>query len=266
MKGLDSASIAPGGAWAFTTRSRRGTLVNGLLQLSPRPVTLTGLIEEADLVAWSRDGSFALLYDSKGGQLQRIRLSATTASAEPPLDLSLWGKATALAIDPTGQKIAFGVPGTGLYLLTVGHLPALISSMSQPIAISFDATGVHLFAVDLGQQQILGFDSGGGAFLFASLVQPNGSVLSPTGLGVSGGGRYLLVSDTSRQAVLVYEIASQSLSSIIPLAFPPSRLEALSSSPSFVLNGTDPRQSILILDATQNPSVYFVPAPGDPRQ
>lgn len=267
MKAIDWASIAPGGTWAYITRQGKGGgFVGGLSTLSPTAVAVNGLIGGVDRVAWSRDGSYALVYSTSGSQLQRVRFSTGGASADPPIDLTPFGTPVALAIDPTGQNIAFGVAGSGLYLFTAGQSPVLVSAMSQPVAIAFDATGLFLYVADLGQEQIVEFNSGAGPFPFASLVQPDGSILHPVGLAVSGEGQYLLVADSAGQAVRVYATTTQSLMNTISLAFAPSHLEALSSEPSFLLNGGNDQESLLILDAGQAPSVYFVPATHEARK
>ena len=267
MKGVDWASIAPGGAWAFIIRhGHGGGFVGGLSALSPSALAVDGLIAPVDRVAWSRDGSYALVYSAPGNVLQRVRFSAGGASADAPLDLSAFGAVMSLAIDPTGQNIAFGVAGSGLYFFPAGQSPTRIAALSEPAAIAFDTTGANLYAADSGQGEIVEFDAGAGPFVFAALAQPDGSTFQPVGLAVSGGGRYLLLADGAGQAVRVYDTASHNLVNSISLAFAPTRLEALSSNPAFLLNGSNSQESLLILDASQVPSVYFVPAPHEARK
>jgi len=266
MGAIDSASVAPDGQWALVAESGRNAFVRGLAEPSPTEVSVDGLTDGITRIAWSRDGSYALVYSSSGNALQRVRLSGAGATADPPLDVSPWGRVTTLAIDPAGQKIAFGIPGSGLYLVNVSQAPVLLSSMSRPVAAAFDDTGLRLYAADLDQQQIVSFDSNSGMLPFASLAQPDGTALDPAGIAVSGGGRYLLLADRATRAVLVYDIASQTLANTIPLDFAPSRLEALSSGPSFLLNGEHGGEWLMILDARQIPGVYFVPAVQEGRQ
>ena len=260
---VDSASIAPGGKWALITKGGRSSFLRGLSDLAPAESSPDGLIDAVDRVLWNRDGSYALLYSSSGTRLQRVQLSHTGAIADRPVDLSPWGQATALAIDPAGQQIAFGVAGLGFYLFQVGQSPALLSSMASPAAAAFDGTGQRLYAVDLDQQQIAEFDSGSSALLFASLAQPDQEgtppAVTPVGLAVSGDGRYLMLADSAAQAVRVYETASRSLANTIPLDFTPSRFEALSPG-TFLLNGDHSNEWLLVLDARQIPGVSFVPA------
>jgi len=266
LKDVDWASIAPGGTWAFVTRRGTGNFWGGVSQLAPTLTSLEGLIQAVDHVAWSSTGSYAVLYSSSANRLQRVSLTGSGPAADSPLDLSSWGNPATLAIDPTGQRIAFGVAGSGLYLLNVGQAPALISAMVQPGPMAFDGTGLCLYATDLGQSQIVEFASGSGPLAFAPLAPPNGDPVNPVGLAVSGGGSYLLLADSAGQAVQVYQIASQSLANTIPLASAPSGLVALSSAPYFLLNGGDTEVSLLILDARGTPSVFFVPAQREARR
>ena len=260
---VDSASIAPGGKSAFITRARHTSFVSGLSALAPVESSIDGLIDAIDRIAWSRDGSFAVLYSSSGSQLQRVQLSGNAPIADAPVDVSPWGPVTTLAIDPAGQQIAAGFSTSGLYLFTGGQSPALLQSMANPQAAAFDGTGQSLFAVDPDTQRILQFQSGAGFSQFASLAQPNGPALQPAGLAVSGDGHYLLMADSTTQSVLVYEMTSGTLTNTIPLSFAPSRFEALSAGPAFLLNGNNRKEWLLVLDASQTPAVYFVPAGGE---
>ena len=265
LQGVDTASVAPDGNRAFVVRSRRAAFVSGLSSLSPADVSIANLMARVSRIVWSRDGSYALLYSSSTKFLQRVTLSGTP-SADAPVDLSSWGLPSTLAIDPTGRQIAFGIPNAGVYLLAAGQSPVLLSPLVQPAALAFDSTGSHLYAADTAQQQIIDFDSGSGPVLFASLVQTDGSAADPAGLAVSGDGTSLVLADRNAHAVLVYDLTSRQLSNTIPLTFAPTRFEALSSSPTFLLNGDNSREWLLILDARTTPAVYFVPAGQEDRQ
>lgn len=183
---VDSASIAPGGKAAFITRSGKSAFISGLSGLAPAESSIDGLIDPVDRVVWSRDGSFAVLYSSSGSQFQRVQLSSSRPLADAPVDIATWGRVTALAIDPTGQKIAVGFAASGLYLFTAGQSPALLLSTTRPACAAFDGTGQSLYAIDLDKEQIVQFQSGSGPLDFVSLAQPDGGSLNPRGLAVSG--------------------------------------------------------------------------------
>jgi hypothetical protein len=259
LSDVDLASVAPSGKSAFFVKGGQAGFIQDIsAAISPAPTD--GLISSVDRIVWSRNGQFALLYSSSGNQLQRVAVSSKGVAADTPIDLSSLGQATALTIDPTGQQIVFGVSGSGLYLATPSQSPALLSSMANPVAAAFDDSGVNLYAADLGQQQIVTFQSGSGPIPFASLTRADGTASTPVGLGLSAGSRYLLAADSATRSVLVYDTGSQNLVNTIPLDFSPSRFDALSTGPSFLLNGDRSNEWLLILDARQTPAVYFVPA------
>ncbi len=259
MSDIDSASVAPGGKWAVITQGGHSSCFQGLSNLSPVESTPDGLIDAVDHVLWNADGSYAVLFSSSGNQMQRVRFSNSAASPDSPVDLSPWGQASLLAIDPAGQKIVFGVAGSGLYLFPAGQSPALLSPMATPSVAAFDATGKSLYAADLDQQQIVKFDSDSNATTFAPLVQTGTAAANPAGLGVSNDGNYLMLADSAAQAVQVYSMADGSLANTIPLDFSPSRFETLNSG-TFLLNGDNSNEWLLVLDARQVPSISFVPA------
>jgi len=262
---IDSASIAPGGKWALVTKGDHSSLVRGLSDLAPAESPTEGLMNTVDRVKWNSDGSFALLYCSRTNLLQRIRVSDAGAVADAPIDLSPWGQVTTLAIDPTGQQMAFGIAGMGLYQFGPGNPPVLVSSMVSPVAAVFDAAGRRLYAVDSDRQRIMAIDFGSSAMEFASFLQADTAAVAAVGLAVSGDGRYLVLADSTAQAVRVYETASRILIETIPLDFPPTRFEGLLSG-TFLLNGDNSNEWLLVLDARQAPRLSFVPANREPVQ
>lgn len=257
---VDFASIAPNGEWALVSHAGRSSLLHDLSNLAPVRSPASGLLNAVDRVVWSRDGSFALLYSSSQNQLQRVNVSAAEATPDAPLDLSPWGSPATLAIDPAGQQIAFGVAGSGLYLFAPGQSPALLSPLGQPAASAFDGSGKRLYVVDAAQQQIFVFDSGSSALSFASLAQDGSPAVTPVGMTVSGDGHYLLLADSAGKTVRVYDTTSATLVNSLTLNFMPSRFEALSATPTILLNGDNPAEWLLVLDARQSPSISFVPA------
>jgi hypothetical protein len=254
LRGVTSASIAPDGRWALIKTDGGARLIS----LAPSESSAENIIEAADRVVWTRSGSFAVLYSSSTRQLQRVRLSRTQAFPDSPVSVS-WGEVTSLAIDAAGRQIAVGVAELGLYLLRVGEAaPTLLPAIGRPGALAFDEDG-RLYAVDGASQRILRFDAAGGAVEFASLTEPGEPATDPVGLALSKGGRYLLLADRATRAVRMYETGSGNLASTISLDFAPSRMEPLSSAPSFLLNEPGPKEWLLILNAADFPSVSFVP-------
>jgi hypothetical protein len=255
------ASVAPGGRAALAVKDGHLAVLLGLSTLAPYDAASDGLIDAADRVAWSRDGRFAALYSSASGLLQRIRFGAPSPTADPPLDTSSLGRLTALAVNAIGGRIAFGTDAGRLYLIENGQSFALISStIAQPSAAAFDDSGQHLYALDATTQRIIEFNSGAGETEFTTLDGADPAV----GLALSANGRFVLVTGASK-TVRVYEASSRSLINTIPLDFTPSRMERLETDPVFLLNGDNDGEYLLVLDARETPSVYFIPAASEER-
>jgi hypothetical protein len=264
LNAVDGASVAPGGSWAIIVKDGHSTIIplSGVVAGDPSD---TALIDDVDRVVWSRNGAAALLYSSTASQLQLVRVSTGAATADAPLDLSPYGPAVALTIDPAGRKIAFGITGVGLYAFDAGQSPALLSDMAQPAAAAFDDNG-RLYAVDAATQRLLQFDPAAGASEFAVLSQPDGPTVDAAGMAVSAGGRYLMLADRSAHAVRVYDTASGALSNMLALDFAPTRMDAISAGPIFLLNGDAGNEWLLLLDARNIPATFFVPASTEDRQ
>src|SRR5262249_22252015 len=144
--------------------------------------------------------------------LQPVRFCAGGPAAGEAIDLSPWGSATTLAIDPAGRRIAFGVAGAGLYVFDAGQSPALLSDIAQPAAAAFDDQG-RLYPLDGAPQRLLQFDPGGSGFEFASLAASADSpAIDAVGMAVSAGGRFVMLADRAGRAVRVYETATRTLS------------------------------------------------------
>ena len=263
--GVQWASVAPGGDWALIAKDGCSRLMRGISSGAPSDSSPDGLMDGINRAAWSPDGAFALFYSSSGNQLQRVRIAGGAAQADAPTPVPDSGRVTTLAISSGSGQAVFGVSGTAgaLYLLPAAGTPVLLSPMGNPAAAAFDDSGNRLYVFDGGTGKILEFDAGAGPFEFASLPQADGAAPDFAGLALSGGGSYLLVADGAGKAIRVYDTSSQMPTTTIPLDFAPSRLEALSDGPLFLLNGDRRHQWLLILDARRTPEVYFVPAIGE---
>src|SRR5437773_1614547 len=154
LNGVTAAWVAPGGRWAFVTAAAGQAFVRGLSEAAPAECAAEGAIAAVDRVAWSRDASFAVLYSSSTGRLQRVRLADGQVSVDEPVDLTGWGEPATLAIDPSGRQIAFGIAGAGVYVMDGVQSPALLVSMARPAAAAFSDTG-RLYAVDAETRRIV---------------------------------------------------------------------------------------------------------------
>jgi hypothetical protein len=268
LNNIDNASIAPGSDWAWITRTGRSTFITGLSAADPAEVSPDNLIDAVDRVAWARNGSIAVLYSSSSGRLQRVRLSGGDVVPESPIDTSIPGHITTLAIGAAGQVVA-GIAqqdGGGLYAWSDSGGAVLLASVSEPsmIALSDDSSYVYLIDKAAGKVVQVAFPAGTPED-FALLTDPSGNTLDVAGMTVSADNSSLTLSDRSSRTVYVYDTGSKTLAASIPLDFAPSRAERFSASPLFVLNAPAANEWLLVLDATATPRVYVVPAPGEPQ-
>jgi hypothetical protein len=255
----DAAWIAPGGLWAFVKTAGGAGFVRGLADAAPAAFPADGIIDGVERVAWTPDASAAVLYSSSASRLQRVRMAAGRISADDPVDLTAMGKPAALAIDPSGKRIVFGIAGAGLYAIDEGQAPVLLASMALPAAAAFSDAG-RLYAVDAETRKIMEFGADGSPADFAVVDLPEGAGFDPVGLAVSGTGNYLMLADKASGALRVFETASRTATDPVPLDFAPVHLERLSTGATFLLNRPGGKQWLLVLDAADAPRVYFVPA------
>jgi hypothetical protein len=253
---LNESWVAPGGKWAIVNTPDHSGLVN--LLAAPSNAAVTGMIDGIDRAAWSRDASFAVLYSSSTAQLQRIKLSNNQVSLDPPMDLGPWGVPATLAIDPAGL-VAFGITGAGLYVVNGNQTPTLLLSMIRPTAAAFSDSG-RLYAVDRETARIVEFAADGSPSDFATVEVSAGAEFQPVGLAVSGSGKYVVVADRGTQSLRVWETATRTPLDSIPLDFVPAVMERLAAGSTFLLNRPRATEWLLVLDATDIPRVYFVPA------
>lgn len=259
LSDINAASVAPGGKWAFVTTATRSTFISDLSEAAPVESDSNGIIDAVDRVAWSPDASFALLYSSSSARLQRVRLTGAHVSVDESIDLASLGTLSTIAISPSGRQIAFGIAGAGLYAIDGQQAATLLVSMTSPAAATFSDTG-RLYAVDAETRRIVEFGADLSAADFAIADAFDGAQFEPVGLALSAAGRYLMLTDKGTRTVRVYATATRTLADILRLDLEPVCMERLSANATFILNRAHEKDWLLVLDATDQPRVYFVPA------
>jgi hypothetical protein len=79
-------------------------------------------------------------------------------------------------------------------------------------------------------------------------------------MAVSASGTYLMLTDRGTRSVRVYETATRTLADTLVLDFAPAYMQRISTGATFLLNRPRAKEWLLVLDATDKPRVYFVPA------
>jgi len=259
---LDFASIAPGQNYAIGVHRGQPLLVTGLGSAQASVASLPGASPIPEGVAWSRDGSVAVLYSRTGGWIQTFTGFPAGVSGSAPLSVAtLGGALSAVAADAHGQTVAIGVTGdhAGVYGLTAGEgsFSALLQ-ISQPAALAFSEDSGTLYAVDGSTNQMWEINLTSSASLAWPVITDN--VVAIQAAVDATNQKVLYVADVSSRSLLIYDRATRQLATSLPLSFDPTVLEPLGAS-DFVLRSrvttSDPLWSFT---NRGQPNVYFVPA------
>jgi hypothetical protein len=253
---VESAAIAPGGRWVFAGAAGRGGFLRnrGNRDLVDEPVA--GLMEGADRVAWSADGTAAVLYSSSRGAIQRVSFRDGRGVAGEPLNFASPGeRLTALAVE-AGGKVAAGV-GSGLYLLVPDALPIPLAGEGWFEAAAFSPDGRLLAAAESTSRLVS---------VFRGLPPVSETIRfadepEPLGLAFSADGRRLAMADGVCGCLRIHDFAAGRVVSEIPLDARSTDLSPLNGGSLFLLRRWAPT---LVLDFGLLPAVFFVPAP-DPE-
>ena len=139
---LAYGSVAPQQNYALMFREGRCSLVLGLGSAQTSTVAVPGSFVLPEGVAWSGDGSTAVLYSRTGNWVQV--LSGLPSAINPGASLSvapLGGTLTSVTADLHGSRIAIGVAGgtAGVYQLVNGTNFVPLLSVAQPISLAYSA-------------------------------------------------------------------------------------------------------------------------------
>ncbi len=260
---IEFGSVALHQNYAIAFRRGRGLIVSGLGtdQTTSSPLTDSSAVPEG--VAWSGDGSTAILFSRKDNWIQKLTGLPGSPKLGPSLSLSLLGGSlTSVASDTTGATIAIGIAGgasSGIFQVTDGQGFVPVLSMSQPVALSFSDDNTTLYGIDGEARQLSEVrmsDLTSQRWGLDPLQDPI-AVRSAPGASNS---RVVYVAGRSDRLLMAMDASSHQTIATIPLSFQPTSLEPLGRK-SFVLgsrvSGHDPLWS---LTTSPQASVYFVPA------
>lgn len=254
------AQVSPDGRMALGVAEGVLLRITSLETFNPVEIPLAGAIAAVDRIAWSPDSSAAVVYSKESHRLQRLSGLDGAPTAHEPLELAPWGELlTTLAADDRAERIALGIEGAGLFLIAADRTPLTIASLDRADSAVF-AGGV-LYAADRSARKIVEVRNLSGspeALLFAD---ENSGVEDPSGLGVAGA--LLVVATPSARALDLFDIGERRSVERILVDTVPTGIETLgrillfarperAGEPFWVLD--------TILDASQHPRAYFVPA------
>lgn len=262
LSGLDYASVAPRHNHAIAFRGGRGVVVSGLGSAQMSITDLPDSIPAPDSVAWSRDGSLAILY-SRAGNWIRV-LAGLPGSPSPGPEISeatLRGALSAVATDSRGSRIAVAVVGenAGVYEVTASEGLAPLLSVENPTALAFSVDGAALYVLDRKSAQLFELQMSD----LSSRSWPVERLQDPFAVSCSQDdtGRLVVYVAAHQDNLLrVYDASTYEVIADVSLSVQPTALDPLGVR-SYLLRprvaSDDPLWSFT---NASRPMVYFVPA------
>jgi hypothetical protein len=265
---LDAAAISPDGNAALASSRGRVYRITQLRQSiqSQAPARhaegrtglmslwtpVDGAIAAVDRIVWQ--GEAGALYSSSGRQAQILSGLSQNPTAGAAIDLSaLPGAVAALAVN--GPDLLVGVAGSGVYVVRAGSPARLLAPAQYPAAIRATGSGLYFADRDAGQiWQIADYGLGSTPVLFA------GGLDTPVALHLSG--NRLLSASGSGRTLTVFDLTTHTPTGTIDLAFTPTSLDPMGSPTLLIMAAAQPGQPYYVVDISQDPAVYFVPAQG----
>lgn len=259
MDNIDFASIAPEQTYGILLKGGAYAVVSGLASktnLTP----LSGISANPEAVAWSQNGSVAVLYSRSQSWIQSISGFPANPAAAPQVDASSLGNLASVAIDSTGSNIVVGVQGNnaGLYQVK-GTQFSLLASTPNPISLSFSSDGKTVYALDGTTGDVVAAGISAPAVQTIALA----GITNPVAIQAltdSQNRQVLYIAGGTDRLLRVLDIATQQTLSETALPFEPTTIGQLAST-SFVLAPRTLSTAPLWLFANNpQPGAYFVPA------
>jgi hypothetical protein len=262
LEGVAFGSVAPQQDYALTFREGRCALVLGLGSAQGSTVRVPGSFVLPEGVAWSGDGSTAILYSRTGNWIQILSGLPSAVNLGASLSVAPLGNLTAVTTNTHGSQIAIGVTGeaAGVYQVANGVNFAPLLSIAQPIALAFSDDGGTLYALDGATGQVF-------ALTMADLVSeswPLAGLADPVAIRAThdtANRAVLYVAGRNDRLLVAYDSSTHQALASVQLSFQPSGILPLGVN-SFLLGARTASDDILwSFRNTPQPIVYFVPAP-----
>jgi hypothetical protein len=257
---IDFASVAPHQNYAVAFRSGRGMIVSGLGSASQPVVIALDSAAVPEGVAWSGDGSSAILFSRSGNWIQKLTGLPASPTLGPSLSTSLLGGSLlAVASDSAAAHVAIGMAGSGVFEMTDGQGFVPLVSLAQPISLAFSDDDATLYGIDgashqLSEVRIADFTSQSWAL---DPLQDPIAVRSATG---PSNAKVIYVAGRSDRLLIALDASSHQTIASIPLSFQPTLLDPLGRR-SFTLGSRlGANDTFWSLMTSPQASVYFVPA------
>jgi hypothetical protein len=259
---LDFASVAPLQNYGIGFERAQCLLISGLgSSLATR--VLSGVEAQPEAIAWSGDGSLAILYSRTGNWLQTVSGLPSAPVAGPRVDGSTLGGGVlaTVAADAHGKQIAAGVTGDAgaVYQSADGQTFTRLISVGKPISLSFSSDAGTLYVLDSSVPQVLAVtlsNHGYQTIPLAGLANP----VAIQAVENSQNSPLLYVAAGSDRLVRILDVASQQIVTDVPLSFQPTGLDQFGGSSFVVASRAQSTNPLWLFASTPQPEAYFVPA------
>ena len=262
VEDLDFGSVAPQQNYAIVLKGVVWQLASHLDSARPSAQALTGIAGRPQGVAWSGDGSLAILYSLSGNWIQTVSGLPAQPVVGPRTDVSTLGLLAAAASDATGKQIAVAVtgPSPGVFLFeAAGQAFERLLPLSNPAALAFSSDGAELYALDSSTKQLAAVtmsNLGSQTVSLAGLANPFAVRCAP----LSSAGQVVYVASRGDQILREYNFTSRQTVADLALSFAPAGLDEFGRNSFMVAPRASARDPLwLFVDAPQ-PAIYFVPA------
>ncbi len=259
---LDFASVAPQKNYAIAFQDGQCLVISGLDSEHATSTALSGKFSVPEGVAWSGDGSVAMLYSRTGNWVKTISGLPGSANAASSLDLSSQGGAlSTVVVDLHGEHIVVGITGDNAGVFQIADDQGLVPlfSVSKPISLAFtdDGRKLHILAGDSMQLSELNLaDSTSQTWRVNELEDP----IAVRPARDAAERQVIYVAGRKDQSLLALDSYTHEVVGRVSLTFQPSGIEILGKN-SYLLR---PRMSfddpLWTFRNSSQPMVYFVPA------
>src|SRR5581483_2413523 len=258
----DFASVAPGQNYAIALENGALVLLSGMGTKSSFTEVIQGVAGLPDGIAWSSDGTIAVLYSRGGGWFQPVSGLPATPSAGALADISsLGGSLSAIAVDAHLRQIAVAIGGDSgaVYQGALGQPLSPLVSMADPISLSFSSDGQMLYALDGANVELEAVSLGGHGVQTLALPEMKNPVAIQAATD-SQNRQLVYVAGGSDRILRILDVSTQQIVKDIPLNLEPASVAPFGTASFVLASRSQSTKPLWLFSSAPQPKAYFVPA------
>ena len=261
FRGAIFGSVAPQQNHALIFDNGRCSVASGLGSAQTSTARIPGSFVLPEGVAWSSDGTTAVLYSKTGNWIQIVSGLPSAASVGASLSIGSLGTLSAVAADTHGAQIAVGVAGAsaGIYRVADGASFVQLLPLSNPVTLGFNEDASTLYGVDAGKNQLFALTMASLASQFWALSLTDPIAIKATHDATNRAVIY--VAGRSDRLLVAFDASTYQIVASAELSFQPEAIQTLGASTFLFGSRTTSDDILWSFRNTAQPTVYFVPAP-----